>query len=284
MARRPPNRKRPTPAVDRRSASSRAVVTHEAEETAEAPRTLVARLGAEFLGTFFLVVAGCGSALFAAASLNGGLDVGIGYLGVALAFGLAVLVMAVAVGGISGGHFNPAVTIGLACAGRIKWQLVVPYVVTQIVAGIAGATLLFCIAAGRPGFNPTHNGFTSNGYGIRSPDGYSLGSAILAELFLTAIFVTVIIAVTGKKASKTLAPIAIGLTLTLIHLISIPIDNTSVNPARSLAVALFAGPGALGQVWLFLLVPTVGGALAGLGSRGLTSLHIGLGGEGSGDS
>ena len=231
------------------------------------PAGIVPRIGAELLGTFFLVLAGCGSALFAAITTAGGAQVGIGYLGVALAFGAAVAVMAVAVGGVSGGHFNPAVSVGLAVAGRFPWRLVVPHVLAQLVGATLAGALLFAIASGRDGFDAVRNGFTSNGYGERSPDAYSLGSAVLIELVLTALFVGVILAVTASSASKAVAPVAVGLTLALANLIAIPIDNASINPARSLGVGWFAGPDALAQLWLFLLVPTAGGVLAGLVAR-----------------
>lgn len=239
------------------------------------------KLAAEALGTFVLVLAGCGSALIASDFPKDDHQLGIGFLGVGLAFGLAVLTMAVAVGNISGGHFNPAVTVGLACARRTPWRDVPGYIAAQLVGATLAATALFVIASGRPGFDATTNGFTSNGYGDRSPGGYGLGAVLLAEVLLTAVFLAVIIGATGEDATKSLAPIAIGLTLTLIHLVAIPIDNTSVNPARSLGVAFFAGPAALGQVWAFLLAPTVGGALAGLAFRAITGLRYGLGGQGA---
>lgn len=191
-------------------------------------------------------------------------NMGIGFVGVSLAFGLTVLVMAYAVGHISGGHFNPAVTLGTAFAGRTPWKDVVPYIVTQIVAASVAGAALFWIASGKEGFNAVESGFASNGYGDRSPDGYSLVAALVAEIILTAIFLYVILGATDGRAPKGFAPIAIGLSLTLIHLISIPITNTSVNPARSLGVAWFAGPEALGQVWLFILAPIIGAAIAGV--------------------
>jgi aquaporin Z len=242
---------------------------------------ILIKLASEALGTFVLVLMGCGSALIASDFVTDGQQLGIGFLGVALAFGVAVLAMAVAVGGVSGGHFNPAVTVGLACAGRTPWRHVPGYIVAQLIGGTLAATALFVIANGRRGFDATASGFTSTGYGSRSPDGYDLGAVALTEVLLTAIFVAVIVAATGSDAPKGLAPVAIGLTLTLIHLVAIPIDNTSVNPARSLAVAFFAGPAALGQVWLFLLAPTVGAALAGLLFRAITGLRYGLGGQGA---
>lgn len=225
---------------------------------------LGARLGAEFLGTFGLVFGGCGSAVLAATFLSSDdVQLGIGFLGVSLAFGLAVLSGAYAFGHVSGGHFNPAVTVGLAVARRFDWKDVLPYVVTQVVAATVAALVLLVVASGRPGFNPVESGFASNGYGIRSPGGYSLGAALLIEVVLTAAFLYVILGATDDRAPKGFAPLSIGLALTLIHLISIPVTNTSVNPARSLGVAWFAGPGALAQVWLFILAPLAGAAIAG---------------------
>src|SRR3954463_547814 len=220
---------------------------------------LRARLGAEFLGTFWLVLGGCGTAVLA----SGVPDVGIGYLGVAFAFGLTVLTMAYAVGHVSGGHFNPAITVGLATAKRFEWREVPAYVVTQVVAAIAGAAVLFVIANGVEGFSASKSGFATNGYGDRSPGGYSLLAVIVAEVVLTAFFLFVILGATDTRAPKGFAPVAIGLCLTLIHLVSIPVDNTSVNPARSIGPALFAGTAALDQLWVFWLAPLVGGLLAG---------------------
>ncbi|WP_309080643.1 aquaporin Z [Zhihengliuella sp.] len=223
------------------------------------------RLIAEALGTFVLVFGGCGSAIFAASVIaEGPINMGIGFVGVALAFGLTVLTMAYAVGHISGGHFNPAVTLGAALAGRVEWKAVGPYVITQIVAASVAGLALFAIASGREGFDAVESGFASNGYGDRSPDGYSLVAALLIEIILTAIFLYIILGSTDSRAPQGFAPLAIGLGLTLIHLVSIPITNTSVNPARSLGVAWFAGPEALGQVWLFLVAPLIGAAIAGL--------------------
>ncbi|MGN6487753.1 MAG: aquaporin Z [Devosia sp.] len=213
------------------------------------------KLSAEAFGTFWLVFGGCGSALIAA----GFPDVGIGFMGVALAFGLTVLTMAYAVGGISGGHFNPAVSLGLAVAGRFEYRELVPYWIAQLVGGIAAATLLYLICSGKAGWMP--GAFASNGYDANSPDGYSMLSALLVEIVLTAFFVIVILGSTSKAAPAGFAPLAIGLALTLIHLVSIPVTNTSVNPARSIAAALFAQNGALGQVWLFIVAPLLGGAL-----------------------
>lgn len=239
------------------------------------------KLAAEAFGTFVLVLGGCGSALIASNFEQDGLQLGIGFLGVALAFGLTVLTMAVAVGGVSGGHFNPAVTVGLAFARRTPWRDVPGYIAAQVVGAVLAATALFVIASGRRGFDATESGFTSNGYGSRSPGGYDLGAVVLTEVLLTAIFLAVIIAATGDDAPKVLAPVAIGLTLTLIHLVAIPVDNASVNPARSLGVALFAGTAALGQVWVFLVAPVAGAAIAGLLFRAVTGLRPGLGGQGA---
>lgn len=227
---------------------------------------MLARLGAEFLGTFVLVFGGCGSAIFAAQVMDteAGVNMGIGFVGVALAFGLTVLIMAYAVGHISGGHFNPAVTIGTALAGRTDIKDVVPYIITQIIgASVAGAAL-FAIASGKEGFDAVASGFATNGYAERSPEGYSLVAVLIAEVILTAIFLFVILGSTDRRAPAGFAPIAIGLALTLIHLVSIPVSNTSVNPARSLGVAWFAGGEALSQVWLFIVAPIIGAAIAGL--------------------
>ncbi|MDR1996509.1 aquaporin Z [Azonexus sp.] len=216
------------------------------------------KLGAEFFGTFWLVFGGCGSAVLAA----GFPHLGIGFVGVALAFGLTVLTMAYAVGGISGGHFNPAVSLGLAVAGRFNWAELVPYWIAQVLGGIVAAAVLYIIATGQPGFEV--GGFATNGYGDLSPGHYSLLSAAVIEIVLTAGFLIVIIGATSKTAPAGFGPLAIGLALTLIHLVSIPVTNTSVNPARSTAVALFAQTDALGQLWLFWLAPLVGGALGAL--------------------
>lgn len=222
------------------------------------------RLGAEFFGTFWLVFGGCGSAIFAAAFPQSG----IGFAGVALAFGLSVLTMAYAVGHISGGHFNPAVTLGLFAGGRFPARDVAPYVVAQVVGAVAAAAVLYAIASGKPGFDAS-TGFAANGYGAHSPGGYSLAAAMLAELVLTAFFLIVIHGVTDQRAPAGFAPLAIGLALTLIHLVSIPITNTSVNPARSTGVAIFQGTWALQQLWMFWLVPLAGGILGGLIYRSL---------------
>ncbi|WP_338723645.1 aquaporin Z [Devosia sp. XK-2] len=219
---------------------------------------MMKRLSAEAFGTFWLVFGGCGSAVLAA----GIPDLGIGYLGVALAFGLTVLTMAYAVGHISGGHFNPAVTLGLAIAGRVEYKDLLPYWVAQLIGGALGAAVLFVIASGMPGFEA--GGFASNGYDTLSPHGYSLVSVLLAEVVLTGFFLMIILGSTHGNAPVGFAPIAIGLGLTLIHLISIPVSNTSVNPARSIAAAIFAQNGALGQVWLFIVAPLAGAALGAL--------------------
>ncbi|AGO53860.1 MULTISPECIES: aquaporin Z [Serratia] len=218
------------------------------------------RLFAEFFGTFWLVFGGCGSAVLAAAFPQ----LGIGFAGVALAFGLTVVTMAYAVGHISGGHFNPAVTVGLFAGGRFPAKDVIPYVIAQVIGGIAAAAVLYLVASGKAGFDPTGGGFASNGYGEHSPGGYSLQSAIVIELVLTAFFLIVIHGVTDKRAPAGFAPLAIGLALTLIHLISIPVTNTSVNPARSTGVAIFQGTWALQQLWVFWLVPLIGGVVGGL--------------------
>ena len=221
--------------------------------------TLSQRLAAEFLGTFVLVLGGCGAAVLAA----GLPDVGIGFLGVAFAFGLTVLTMAYAVGHVSGGHFNPAVTVGLALGRRLRWGDVAPYVVTQVVAAITASAVLLVIANGKSGFDAVSSGFATNGYGDRSPEGYSLLAVIVAEVVLTAVFLYVILGATDTRAPKGFAPLAIGLSLTLIHLVSIPVSNTSVNPARSTGPALFAGADALAQLWVFWAAPLVGAAIAG---------------------
>ena len=212
--------------------------------------------GAEFLGTFWLVIGGCGSAVLAAAFPN----VGIGLLGVALAFGLTVLTMAFAIGHISGCHLNPAVSIGLWAGGRFPAAKLVPYVVAQVLGAIAAGGVLYVIASGASGFDVSA-GFASNGYGAHSPGGYSLPAALVCELVMTAFFLIVILGATDKRAPAGFAPIAIGLALTLIHLISIPVTNTSVNPARSTGVAVFVGGWAVMQLWLFWLAPIVGGVV-----------------------
>ena len=214
------------------------------------------RLAAEAFGTFWLVFGGCGAAIFAGSE--------IGFYGIALAFGLTVVTMAYAVGHVSGGHFNPAITVGLAMGKRFDRRDVLPYVVTQVVAACVAALALWVIAHGRPGFDSTTSGFASNGYGDHSPGDYAWWAVLLAEVVLTAFFLYVIYGVTDTRAPKGFAPLAIGLTLTLIHLVCIPIDNTSVNPARSIGPALFAGGTAIGQLWVFILAPLIGGVVAGL--------------------
>ncbi len=217
------------------------------------------RLAAEAFGTFWLVFGGCGSAVLAATFPQ----LGIGFVGVALAFGLTVLTMAYAVGHISGGHFNPAVTVGLFAGGRFPGHEVVQYIVAQVIGGIVAGGVLYLIASGKAGFDASANGFASNGYGEHSPGGYSLQAAVVAEFVLTAFFVLIIHGATDKRAPAGFAPIAIGLALTLIHLISIPVTNTSVNPARSTGVAVFQGGWALAQLWVFWVVPLIGGAVGG---------------------
>lgn len=217
------------------------------------------KLSAEAFGTFWLVFGGCGSAVIAAGVPN----VGIGFLGVSLAFGLTVLTMAYAVGGISGGHFNPAVSLGLAVAGKFEWKNFFPYVVAQVVGGALAAFVLYLIVSGKADYTGV-GGFASNGYGEHSPGGFSLMSALIAEVVLTAFFLIIILGSTSKLVPNGFAPIAIGLGLTLIHLISIPITNTSVNPARSTAVALFADGWAFQQLWLFWAAPFLGAVLGAL--------------------
>ena len=212
--------------------------------------------GAEFFGTFWLVLGGCGSAVLAAAFPQ----VGIGLLGVALAFGLTVLTMAFAIGHISGCHLNPAVSIGLWAGGRFPGGKLLPYIIAQVLGGIVAGAILFVIASGKQGFDVTA-GFASNGYGAHSPGGYSLLAALVCEIVMTMMFLIVILGSTDKRAPQGLAPIAIGLCLTLIHLISIPVTNTSVNPARSTGVAVFAGGWAIGQLWLFWIAPIIGAFL-----------------------
>ncbi len=214
------------------------------------------KLLAEFIGTFWLVLGGCGAAVLA----TGNLDVGIGWVGVALAFGLTVMTMAYAVGGISGGHFNPAVSLGLMIAGRFDSKDLIPYWVSQVLGGLLAGLVLFVIASGKSGLESL-GGFASNGYGAASPEGYGLLSALLCEIVMTAMFIVIILGATSKRVPAGFAPIAIGLGLTLIHLISIPVTNTSVNPARSTGVALFAGGTAMLQLWLFWVAPLIGGAL-----------------------
>jgi len=216
------------------------------------------RAAAEFFGTFWLVFGGCGAAVLAAGVPN----VGIGYAGVALAFGLTVLTMAYAIGHISGCHLNPAVTLGLVVGKRFPVSEILPYVIAQVVGAIAAAGVLYVIASGAATFD-LHAGFATNGYGANSPGGYSLLAGFVAEVVLTAFFLIVIMGATDGRAPKGFAPIAIGLCLTLIHLVGIPVTNTSVNPARSSGVAVFAGGAALQQLWMFWVAPLIGGALGG---------------------
>ncbi|CAN7238261.1 aquaporin Z [Phyllobacterium sp. LjRoot231] len=216
------------------------------------------KLSAEFFGTFWLVLGGCGSAVIAAAFP----DVGIGLLGVSFAFGLTVLTMAYAVGGISGGHFNPAVSLGLAVAGRFDFKDLIPYWIAQVVGAIVAAAVLYLIASGKADF--TAGGFASNGYGDLSPGKYGLTAALVAEIVFTAFFIIIILGATSASVPAGFAPIPIGLGLTLIHLVSIPVTNTSVNPARSTGVALFAETAALGQLWLFWVAPLIGAALGAI--------------------
>jgi len=216
------------------------------------------KLTAEFIGTFWLVLGGCGSAVLAA----GFPELGIGFVGVSLAFGLTVVTMAYAIGHISGCHLNPAVSIGLWMGGRFEGKDVFPYIISQVMGGIAGGLILYLIASGKPGFEV--GGFASNGFGEHSPGGYGLISALVTEVVMTFIFLFVILGVTHSKAPRGFAGLAIGLCLTLIHLISIPITNTSVNPARSTSQALIAGGWAIDQLWLFWVAPIVGAILAGI--------------------
>ncbi len=220
------------------------------------------RVVAEFIGTFWLVLGGCGSAVLAAAFP----ELGIGFVGVAFAFGLTVLTMAYAIGHISGCHLNPAVSIGLLVGKRFKGSDVLPYIVAQVLGAIAAAGVLYLIATGKAEFDVA-GGFASNGYDTHSPGGYSLFAALLTEVVMTFMFLLIILGATDKRAPAALAPVAIGLGLTLIHLISIPVTNTSVNPARSTGVAIFVGDWAIAQLWLFWVAPIVGGALAGVAYR-----------------
>ncbi len=224
------------------------------------------RSAAEFIGTFWLVFGGCGSAVLAAAFP----EHGIHFVGVALAFGLTVLTMAYAIGHISGCHLNPAVSIGLWAGKRFPASDLVPYIIAQVLGGIAGAGVLYAIASGKAGFDLS-GGLASNGYAEHSPGGYALGACLLTELLLTFMFLVIILGSTDKRAPQGLAPIAIGLGLTLIHLISIPVTNTSVNPARSTGPAVFVGGWALGQLWLFWVAPIAGALIAGLAYRWLGS-------------
>lgn len=224
------------------------------------------RLTAKFIGTFWLVPGGCGSAVLAANFGGDGNPLGIGLVGVSLAFGLTVLTGAYALGHISGGHFNPAVSIGLWAGGRFEAAQLLPYLLAQVLGGALAGLVLYLIASGQPGFTllpDVAGAFASNGYGALSPGGYSMTAALISEITLTAMFLIVIMGATDDRAPAGFAPLAIGLALTLIHLISIPVTNTSVNPARSTAVALFAGSGALSQLWLFWLAPIIGGVIGG---------------------
>lgn len=228
--------------------------------------SMTKRFAAEFFGTFWLVFGGCGSAVLAAAFP----DVGIGLLGVSLAFGLTVLTMAYAVGPISGGHFNPAVSVGLLAGGRFSGAALIPYIIAQVVGAIVAGGVLYLIASGKADFDVSA-GFASNGYGAHSPGGYSFFACLIAEVVLTFMFLLIIMGATDSRAPQGFAPIAIGLALTLIHLIGIPVTNLSVNPARSTGPAIFVGAWALGQLWLFWVAPLVGGALGGVVYRALLS-------------
>jgi aquaporin Z len=233
---------------------------------------LPAKLSAEFIGTFWLVFGGCGSAVLAAVFLNDDdIQVGIGFVGVSIAFGLTVLTGVYALGHVSGGHFNPAVSLGLALAKRFTWGELVPYVVAQVLGATAAGAVLLIVANGTGTFSASESGFATNGYGDRSPGGYNLLSCLVIEVVLTALFLYVILGSTDDRSPKGFAGISIGLALTLIHLISIPVTNTSVNPARSLGVAWFAGGAALGQVWLFILAPAIGAAIAGASYAAVTA-------------
>src|SRR5262244_3702286 len=223
------------------------------------------RLGAEFIGTFWLVLGGCGSAVLAAAFPH----VGIGLLGVALAFGLTVLTMAFAIGHISGCHLNPAVSFGLWAVNRFPASELVPYIIAQVLGAIAGAFVVYLIASGKAGFDVVQSGLASNGYGAHSPGGYSLSSGFVSEVVMTYMFLLIILGATDPRAPAGFAPVAIGLGLTLIHLISIPVTNTSVNPARSTGPALIVGGWALQQLWLFWVAPLIGAVLAGVGYRAI---------------
>ncbi|KKG13937.1 porin [Methanosarcina sp. 2.H.T.1A.6] len=228
---------------------------------------LVHRFSAEIIGTFWLVLGGCGSAVLAA----GFPELGIGFAGVALAFGLTVLTMAFAIGHISGCHLNPAVTVGLFTGGRFPAKDIVPYIIAQLAGAIIAAFVLSVIASGHPGFDLVESGFAANGYGEHSPGGYSLSAALVCEFVMTFMFLFIILGSTDDRAPPGFAPIAIGLGLTLIHLISIPVTNTSVNPARSTSQALFVGGWAIQQLWLFWVVPIIGAILAGIAYRAVGS-------------
>jgi len=226
--------------------------------------TMAQKTGAEFIGTFWLVLGGCGSAVLAAAFPN----LGIGFVGVSLAFGLTVLTMAFAIGHISGCHLNPAVSFGLWAGGRFPAKELVPYIIAQVAGGIAAGFILYLIASGKAGFSFS-GGFASNGYGEHSPGNYSAFAALVTEVVMTFMFLFIIMGATDKRAPQGFAPIAIGLALTLIHLISIPVTNTSVNPARSTGVAVFVGDWAVAQLWMFWVAPIVGGVLGGFVYRWL---------------
>ena len=228
--------------------------------------SLLKRCTAETLGTFWLVFGGCGSAIFAAAYP----ELGIGFAGVALAFGLTLLTMCYAIGNISGCHINPAVTLGLVAGGRFPARDAIPYIIAQVIGGLLAAGVLYLIASGKTGFDPVA-GFASNGFGEHSPDNYSRNAALIAEIVLTAFFLFIIMGATHKRGHAGLAGVAIGLSLTLIHLISIPITNTSVNPARSTGVAFFQGTWAMEQLWLFWVAPLIGGVIGALVYRFLHS-------------
>ncbi|AKT52954.1 porin [Arsenicicoccus sp. oral taxon 190] len=234
---------------------------------------LAHRLGAEFLGTFWLVFGGCGSAVLAAHVMHKSdpVNMGIAFVGVALAFGLTVLTMAYAVGHVSGGHFNPAVTLGLTAARHFDARDVLPYIVTQCVAACVAGGVLYAIASGKDGFDAS-KGFAANGYGAHSPDGYSMLAVLLCEIVCTMFFLYIILGATDERAPVGFAPIAIGLGLTLIHLISIPVSNTSVNPARSLGVAFYQA-GALGQLWMFWVAPIIGAVIAGATYAAITGVN-----------
>ncbi|MDQ7977085.1 aquaporin Z [Paraburkholderia sp. SARCC-3016] len=226
--------------------------------------SLSKRLFAELFGTFWLVLGGCGSAVLAASFAGPEHGLGIGFVGVSLAFGLTVLTMAYAIGHVSGCHLNPAVSIGLATAGRFPMRDVVPYIVAQLAGAILGALVLSLIASGKPGFDLVASGFASNGYGERSPGHYTMAAAFICEAVMTGFFLFVILGATDQRAPAGFAPIAIGLCLTLIHLVSIPVTNASVNPARSTGPALFAGGAAVDQLWLFWTAPIIGAIVAGI--------------------
>jgi aquaporin Z len=224
---------------------------------------LAKRLGAEFIGTFWLVLGGCGSAVLAGIISQKGIEVGIGFHGVALAFGLTVLTMAYAIGHISGCHLNPAVSVGLVVGGRFKTTELLPYIIVQVVGAFVAALVLYLIASGKADFDLQNSGLGANGYGTHSPGGYSLLAGFVTEVVMTGMFLLIILGATDERAPQGLAPVAIGLALTLIHLISIPVTGTSVNPARSTGPALVKGGWALGQLWLFWIAPLIGAVLGG---------------------